>query len=252
LRGETFDLRLFCFADCATVEERPFQGRVRRRARMRALAPVVVFLCSSEDGSRGLSPQLQKTLDAALEAPLFHGAACVRGGFHQRRFSTVLLTFVGIAESIIPLHRVEMTSYFIPILRLLFSSGDEHHNRFAPHNVTIPDMDWQRTFFITAVTWGRMPIFRVEDRARLLIDVLFDYRGQGKFLLHEFVVMPDHFHALLTPAAEIAMERACNSLRADIRIDCGRWRISRYGRRALRIIGFAMRRIIRGIANTSA
>jgi putative transposase len=115
---------------------------------------------------------------------------------------------VGIAESIIPLHRVEMTSYFIPILRLLFSSGDEHHNRFAPHNVTIPDMDWQRTFFITAVTWGRMPIFRVEDRARLLIDVLFDYRGQGKFLLHEFVVMPDHVHVLLTPAPEIALERA--------------------------------------------
>ena len=69
-------------------------------------------------------------------------------------------------------------------------------------------MDSQRTFFITTVTWGRVPIFRVEARARLLIDVLFDYRGQGKFLLHEFVVMPDHVHVLLTPAPEIALERA--------------------------------------------
>jgi putative transposase len=69
-------------------------------------------------------------------------------------------------------------------------------------------MDWQRTFFITTVTWGRVPIFRVEARARLLIDVLLDYRGQGKFLLHEFVVMPDHVHVLLTPSPEIALERA--------------------------------------------
>ena len=69
-------------------------------------------------------------------------------------------------------------------------------------------MNSQRTFFITTVTWGRVPLFRVEARARLLIEVLLDYRGQGKFLLHEFVVMPDHVHVLLTPAPEISLERA--------------------------------------------
>jgi len=69
-------------------------------------------------------------------------------------------------------------------------------------------MDWQRTFFVTTVTWRRSPIFRVEARARLLINVLFEYRGQGRFLLHEFVVMPDHVHVLITPAPEIALERA--------------------------------------------
>ena len=42
--------------------------------------------------------------------------------------------------------------------------------------------------------------------ARLLVDVLFHYRRQGKFLLHEFVLMPDHFHVLLTPAE--TLERA--------------------------------------------
>jgi len=72
-----------------------------------------------------------------------------------------------------------------------------------------PGMDEsQRTFFITTVTWQRVPIFRVETRARLLIDVLLDYRQQKKFLLHEFVVMPDHLHALLPPAPEIPLERA--------------------------------------------
>jgi putative transposase len=68
--------------------------------------------------------------------------------------------------------------------------------------------DSQRTFFITTVTWQRVPILRVEARARLLIEVLFEYRDQGRYLLHEFVVMPDHIHLLLTPAAEISLERA--------------------------------------------
>src|SRR5579862_4236816 len=68
--------------------------------------------------------------------------------------------------------------------------------------------DSLRTFFVTTVTAQRSPIFREEARARLLIDVLLDYRGQGKFLLHEFVVMPDHLHLLLTPAPQISLERA--------------------------------------------
>ncbi|MGB3629774.1 MAG: transposase, partial [Terracidiphilus sp.] len=28
------------------------------------------------------------------------------------------------------------------------------------------------------------------------------------FLLHAFVVMPDHFHAIITPASEISLEKA--------------------------------------------
>ncbi len=66
----------------------------------------------------------------------------------------------------------------------------------------------QRTFFVTTITWQRLPIFRVEARATLLVEVLIGYHDQGKFLLHEFVVMPDHIHLLLTPAIEISLERA--------------------------------------------
>ena len=65
-----------------------------------------------------------------------------------------------------------------------------------------------RTFFITTVTWQRVPIFRQETRGRLLIDVLLDYREQRKYLLHEFVIMPDHVHLLLTPSSGISVERA--------------------------------------------
>ena len=65
-----------------------------------------------------------------------------------------------------------------------------------------------RTFFITAGTWSRRPIFRAEPMAELFLDTLQRYRAQRKFLLHEFVVMPDHFHLLLTPAPEVSMEKA--------------------------------------------
>jgi putative transposase len=79
---------------------------------------------------------------------------------------------------------------------------------FIPTLLRFGSMDSQRTFFITTVTWQRVPIFRVDSRARLLIEVLFGYRDQARFLLHEFVVMPDHVHLLLTPAPEISVERA--------------------------------------------
>jgi putative transposase len=70
------------------------------------------------------------------------------------------------------------------------------------------EMDSERIFFVTTVTAQRQPIFRRETTARLLIETFAHYRDQRKFLLHEFVIMPDHLHALLTPAPEISLERA--------------------------------------------
>lgn len=69
-------------------------------------------------------------------------------------------------------------------------------------------MDSHRIFFITTITALRQPIFRREETANLLIDTLAHYRDQGRYLLHEFVIMPDHLHALITPAQEISLERA--------------------------------------------
>jgi putative transposase len=69
-------------------------------------------------------------------------------------------------------------------------------------------MDSERVFFVTAVTAQRLPIFRRGSTANLLIETLVHYRDLGRFLLHEFVVMPDHVHVLLSPAEEISLERA--------------------------------------------
>jgi len=51
-----------------------------------------------------------------------------------------------------------------------------------------------RTFFVTSSIAGKRNLLQSDRSARLFIRVLYDYCAQGKFRLHEFVVMPDHFH----------------------------------------------------------
>jgi putative transposase len=51
-------------------------------------------------------------------------------------------------------------------------------------------------------------LFRVEVNAKLMIETLESYRVQGRFALHAFVVMPDHVHALITPAPDVSLEKA--------------------------------------------
>ncbi len=54
-------------------------------------------------------------------------------------------------------------------------------------------------YFITASTFQKRNILQSDRMAGLFVNVLLHYRRQGKYLLHEFVVMPDHFHLLITP-----------------------------------------------------
>jgi putative transposase len=62
------------------------------------------------------------------------------------------------------------------------------------------------TYFITAGTFQKQQLLQSDRMARLLLDVLLSYRSQEKYLLHEFVLMPDHFHLLITPL--LRLERA--------------------------------------------
>jgi putative transposase len=65
-----------------------------------------------------------------------------------------------------------------------------------------------RTYLVTAVTAQRRSLFQVTAAAELFEQTIFDYRSQGRFLLHAFVIMPDHFHALITPAPDVSLEKA--------------------------------------------
>ena len=69
-------------------------------------------------------------------------------------------------------------------------------------------MQGDHTYFVGASAYEKQFILQSERSARLLIDVLYHYRAEDKFLLHAFVVMPNHFHLILTPAPGITLERA--------------------------------------------
>jgi len=62
-----------------------------------------------------------------------------------------------------------------------------------------------QTYFVTSKSWEGRALFQAESWARLFFGTLVSYRGQA-YLLHEFVLMPDHFHLLIT--ALTSLERA--------------------------------------------
>lgn len=54
------------------------------------------------------------------------------------------------------------------------------------------------------------------------MQVLEHYRGEEKYDLHEFVIMPDHLHLLLTPAADISLERAVQLIKGGFSYRLGK------------------------------
>jgi putative transposase len=65
-----------------------------------------------------------------------------------------------------------------------------------------------QTYFVTWNTAERRPFFRHERWAKLFLEVLYGYRPE-RYLLHGFVLMPDHFHLLLTPTASLELAVQC-------------------------------------------
>jgi putative transposase len=59
-----------------------------------------------------------------------------------------------------------------------------------------------QTYMVTTSTWERRDLFRNERWANLLINTMYHYRGSA-YLLHEFVIMPDHLHMLMTPLTSL-------------------------------------------------
>lgn len=64
------------------------------------------------------------------------------------------------------------------------------------------------SYFVTTKCWQGRRVFDVAENADILLATLFHYRDAGAYQLHEFVIMPDHLHLLLTPGATTTLERA--------------------------------------------
>src|SRR2546423_1934059 len=64
------------------------------------------------------------------------------------------------------------------------------------------------SYFVTTKCWQGRAVFQVREAAEILIQTLFEYRDRNIYLVHEFVIMPDHLHLLLTPSHAISLEKA--------------------------------------------
>jgi putative transposase len=64
-----------------------------------------------------------------------------------------------------------------------------------------------RTFFVSTKTSMGKALLQSDRNATLLIDVLRFYGKERKFQLHDFVVMPNHLHLLITVSGDSTVER---------------------------------------------
>jgi putative transposase len=64
------------------------------------------------------------------------------------------------------------------------------------------------TYFVSTATWERRELFRVPQVAEILVQRILACRDKAAYQLHEFVVMPNHFHILITPGEATTLEKA--------------------------------------------
>ncbi len=74
----------------------------------------------------------------------------------------------------------------------------------TPMHRTVPGA----SYFVTTKCWEGRTAFQVTETAEILLTALFHYRNSGAYLLHEFVIMPDHLHLMLTPNSQTSLEKA--------------------------------------------
>ena len=63
------------------------------------------------------------------------------------------------------------------------------------------------TYFVTTKAFQSANAFQVQEVATIVVGKLLEYRDKGNYLLHEFVVMPNHLHILITPSDTATLER---------------------------------------------
>jgi putative transposase len=79
-----------------------------------------------------------------------------------------------------------------------------------------------RTFFVTSSIAGKRKPAPIRSIRALFIQTPYDYRAPGKFRLDEFVVMPDHFHVLITVDRNMTIARAVQFVKGGLAFRAGR------------------------------
>jgi putative transposase len=61
---------------------------------------------------------------------------------------------------------------------------------------------------VTTKAWQNVSVFQVQESAEIVVRKILEYRDKKNYLLHEFVLMPNHLHLILTPSETVSLERA--------------------------------------------
>jgi putative transposase len=82
-----------------------------------------------------------------------------------------------------------------------------------------------RVFFATTKTSMGRRLFQSERNASLFISVLRSNVAARRFTLHDFVVMPDHVHLLITVSDDMTIEKAMQLIKGGfsyrLKRECG-------------------------------
>src|SRR6267143_7029177 len=57
------------------------------------------------------------------------------------------------------------------------------------------------TYFVTTKAWQSTSVFQVQGTADLVVAKMLEFRDKENYLLHDFVLMPNHLHLILTPSS---------------------------------------------------
>jgi putative transposase len=64
------------------------------------------------------------------------------------------------------------------------------------------------TYFVTTHSFQGVFLFQVQQTAEIIIAKILEYRDRQNFLLHDFVLMPNHLHLIVTPMLGVSPEKA--------------------------------------------
>jgi putative transposase len=72
-----------------------------------------------------------------------------------------------------------------------------------------------RTFFVTTSPAAGRALFQTDRMANLFIEALRAYVNERRFTIHDFVVMPNHVHILITIPGEMTIEKAIQFIKGN-------------------------------------
>jgi len=63
------------------------------------------------------------------------------------------------------------------------------------------------TYFITTKATQNISVFQVKEVVDIVVTKMLEYRNKGNYRLHDFVLLPNHLHAILNPTDSVTLEK---------------------------------------------